>query len=57
MRYRLTTALTILLLSFGVVACDDTGEGIEEDAEEIQEGAGDAAEDLEDAGEDLEGDD
>lgn len=48
MRTRLTALLTMLLLSFGVVACDDTVDGLQEDAEDIQEGAGDAADDLED---------
>ena len=37
MRTRLTSLLAILLLSFGVVACDDTTEGLEEDTQELEE--------------------
>lgn len=48
MRTRLGTALSLLLLACGLVACDDTLGGVQEDAEEIQDGAGDAADDLED---------
>lgn len=56
MRTRLTSLLAVLLLAFGVAACDDTVDGVGEDLQDIEEGAGDAGEDLEDAGEDLEGD-
>ena len=38
MRTRLTAALLAGLLAFGAAACDDTMEGIEEDAEQIDEG-------------------
>lgn len=56
MRTRLTAALTVVLLALGVAACDDTVEGVRDDAQDIQEGAGDAADDLQEAGDDLEGD-
>lgn len=55
MRTRLLSLLTVLLLALGAVACDDTVEGVGEDAEDIEEGAGQAGEELEDAGEELEG--
>ncbi|HUG84359.1 MAG TPA: hypothetical protein VMM13_07325 [Euzebya sp.] len=55
MHTRLTAALTVLLIALGVVACDDTVEGLRDDAEDIQEGAGDAVDDLQEAGDDLEG--
>lgn len=56
MRTRLTSLLTVLLLTFGVAACDDTAEGVGEDLQDIQQGAGNAGEELQDAGEDLQGD-
>lgn len=48
MRTRLTALMMLAGLLLGVAACDDTADGIQEDAEEIQEGAEDAVEDLED---------
>lgn len=54
MRTRFASLLTVFLLAFGVVACDDTADGVGEDVEDIEEGAGDAGEELEDAGEELE---
>lgn len=52
MRTRLATILSILLLALGVAACDDTADGVGEDAEQIQEGADDAVDDLEEGDDD-----
>jgi predicted small secreted protein len=38
MRRPLTAALLTALLALGTAACDDTVEGIQEDAESIEEG-------------------
>ncbi len=38
MRTRLTAGILAALLSLGLVACDDTVEGIEEDAEQLDDG-------------------
>lgn len=47
MRTRLTVTLMILGLALGAAACDDTADGVQDDAQEIQDGADDAIEDLE----------
>lgn len=36
MHHRLLTLLVALLLPFGAVACDDTGEGLQQDVEDIE---------------------
>ncbi|MGI9015497.1 MAG: hypothetical protein ACR2HR_00080 [Euzebya sp.] len=46
MRSRLTTILIVVLLAVGVVACDDTSQGLQDDAQDIQEGVEDAVDDL-----------
>ncbi len=48
MRTRLTTLLMLATLVLGVAACDDTSDGIQEDAQDIEQGAEDALDDLED---------
>ena len=39
MRSRLLTVFLSGLLAFGLVACDDTGDGVEQDAQDIEQGA------------------
>ncbi len=48
MRTRTTAILTAVLLMLGVAGCDDTLDGLQEDAEEVEEGAGEALDNLED---------
>lgn len=49
MTRRLSSLLLVLLLAMGIAACDDTAEGIQEDAgtigEEVEEGVNDATDD------------
>ncbi|CAN5485206.1 hypothetical protein BH23ACT9_BH23ACT9_02790 [soil metagenome] len=48
MRIRPITPLVALLLTFGVVACDDTADGIRSDAEDLRDEVDDAVDDLQD---------
>ena len=48
MRTRTVTAILTLLLAFGAVACDDTVEGIQEDAESIEDGIEEGADEATD---------
>jgi predicted small secreted protein len=43
----MTSLAMILLLALGATACDDTSEGLQQDAQDIQEGAEDALEEVE----------
>ena len=46
MRSRLLTIFMSGLLAFGLVACDDTGDGVEQDAQELDQGAVQAIDDA-----------
>ncbi len=48
MRTRTTAILTAALLLLGVAGCDDTVDGLQEDAEEVQDEASEALNDLQD---------
>lgn len=54
MRNRLMTALMVALLALGAVACDDTGDAVDDgDVQDVEQGVEDGAQDLEQGAEDA----